>query len=152
MLSVILANFYERDLRRLIDEINLFQKEDDLWRVRGSVKNAAGNLALHIIGGLNYLIGTNLARTGYVRNRDEEFARRGVKRQELVTGLEALIPMIRTTLNALTPDQMEAEFPIPFDDARNSNTYVLTQLLAHLNYHLGQVNYLRRILEQAGNT
>jgi len=152
MLSVILANFYERDLRRLIDEINLFQKEDDLWRVRGSVKNAAGNLALHIIGGLNYLIGTNLAHTGYVRNRDEEFSKKGVKRQELVTGLEALIPMIRTTLNALTPDQMEAEFPIPFDDARNSNTYVLTQLLAHLNYHLGQINYLRRVLEQAGNT
>ncbi|HVV03918.1 MAG TPA: DUF1572 family protein [Puia sp.] len=147
MLSVILANFYERDLRRLIDEINLFQKEDDLWRVQGGVKNAAGNLALHIIGGLNYLIGTNLAHTGYVRNRDLEFTRKGVKKQELVTGLEALIPMIRTTLNALTVEQMEAEYPIPFDDARNSNTYVLTTLLAHLNYHLGQVNYLRRMLE-----
>ena len=111
------------------------------------MKNSAGNLALHITGGLNYLIGTNLAHTGYVRNRDLEFTRKGVKRQELVTGLEQLIPMIGTTLNALTPEQMEAEYPMLFDDAKNSNTYVLTQLLAHLNYHLGQVNYLRRILE-----
>src|SRR5437016_1805662 len=139
MLAIILANFYERDLRKLVEEINLFQDEDNLWRTRGNVKNPAGNLALHIIGGLNYLIGTNLAHTGYVRNRDREFTMKGVKRQELVAGLEVLIPMIRTTLTGLTPEQMEAEYPILFDDAKNSNTYVLTQLLAHLNYHLGQV-------------
>jgi len=147
MLATILANFYERDLRRLIDEINLFRNEEDLWKTLGGVKNSAGNLALHITGGLNYLIGTNLARTGYVRHRDREFTMKGVKRVELVTGLEALIPMIRATLTGLTPKQMEAEYPILFDDAKNSHTYVLTQLLAHLNYHLGQVNYLRRILE-----
>ena len=147
MLATILANFYERDLRRLIDEINLFRNEEDLWKTLGGVKNSAGNLALHITGGLNYLIGTNLARTGYVRHRDREFTMKGVKRVELVTGLEALIPMIRATLTGLTPEQMEAEYPILFDDAKNSHTYVLTQLLAHLNYHLGQVNYLRRILE-----
>ena len=147
MLATILANFYERDLRRLIDEINLFRNEEDLWKTLGGVKNSAGNLALHITGGLNYLIGTNLAHTGYVRHRDREFTMKGVKRVELVTGLEALIPMIRATLTGLTPKQMEAEYPILFDDAKNSHTYVLTQLLAHLNYHLGQVNYLRRILE-----
>ena len=146
MLATILANFYERDLRRLIDEINLFRNEEDLWKTLGGVKNSAGNLALHITGGLNYLIGTNLARTGYVRHRDREFTMKGVKRVELVTGLEALIPMIRATLTGLTPKQMEAEYPILFDDAKNSHTYVLTQLLAHLNYHLGQVNYLRRML------
>jgi hypothetical protein len=147
MLPDILANFYARDLRRLIDEISLFKNEDNLWRTQGNVKNAAGNLALHIIGGLNYLIGTNLAHTGYVRNRDREFNMKGVKRAELVAGLEALIPMIRTSLNGLTPERMEAEYPILFDDAKNSNSYVLVTLLAHLNYHLGQVNYLRRILE-----
>ena len=147
MLSTILANFYERDLRRLVEEINLFKSEDDLWRVQGAVKNAAGNLALHIIGGLNYLIGNKLAQTGYVRNRDLEFTRKGVKREELVAELEALIPMIKATLHALTPEQMEAEYPIFFDKPKTSASYVLVQLLAHLNYHLGQVNYLRRILE-----
>lgn len=113
----------------------------------GDVKNSAGNLALHVTGGLNYLVGTNLAHTGYIRNRDLEFARKGVKREELVAGLEALIPIIKKTLVAFSPEQMEDVYPILFDDARNSNAYVLTQLLAHLNYHLGQVNYLRRVLE-----
>jgi hypothetical protein len=147
MLNTMLAGFYERDLRKLIEEINSFRDEDNLWRTQGSVKNSAGNLALHIIGGLNYLIGTKLAQTGYVRDRDQEFIRKGVDRKELVAELEDLIPMIRGTLNAFTPEEMEAEYPMMFDDARNSNSYVLVQLSLHLNYHLGQVNYLRRVLE-----
>ena len=147
MLNNILANFYERDLRKLIEEINLFKNEEDLWKTAGSVKNSCGNLALHLIGGLNYLIGTTLAQTNYVRNRDQEFIRKDVERKELVAQLEELISLINQTLTALTSEQMEAEFPIFFDKPKTSVSYVLVQLLAHLNYHLGQVNYLRRVLE-----
>ena len=147
MLNIILANFYERDLRKLVEEVNAFKNEEDLWKIQGSVKNSCGNLVSHIIGGLNHYFGATLAHTGYVRNRDLEFSIKGTARKELVAQLEALIPMIKNTLEALTPEQMEAGFPVVFDGARNSNTYVLTQLLIHLNYHLGQVNYLRRILE-----
>jgi hypothetical protein len=146
-LNNVLANFYERDIRKLIEEVNLFSNEEDLWKTQGSVKNSGGNLALHIIGGLNYLIGTTLARTGYVRDRDQEFIRKDVARKDLVARLEELIPMINQTLNALTAEQMEAEYPIFFDKPKTSVSYVLVQLLAHLNYHLGQVNYLRRIFD-----
>jgi Protein of unknown function (DUF1572) len=147
MLNTILAGFYARDLRRLIEEVNLFSNEEDLWKTRGSVKNSAGNLALHIIGGLNYLIGTTLAQTGYVRDRGQEFSRKGVPRKDLVAQLEQLIPMITGTLNAFTADRMETEYPLKFDDMNVPNSYVLVQLLVHLNYHLGQVNYLRRIIQ-----
>jgi hypothetical protein len=147
MLNTLLANMYERDLRKFIEEVNAFKTEGDLWKTAGSVKNSCGNLVSHIIGGLNHHIGATLAHTGYVRNRDLEFSVKGTPRKELVAQLEALIVMIRKTLETLTPDKMEAEFPLPFDGAKNSNTYVLTQLLVHTNYHLGQVNYLRRILE-----
>ena len=147
MMNSILANFYERDIRKLIEEVNLFKNEEDLWKTRGSVKNSVGNLVLHIIGGTNYLIGATLARTGYVRDRDQEFIIKGVERKVLVARLEELIPMINKTLISLTPEQMEAEYPLMFDDMKTSRSYVLVQLLLHLNYHLGQVNYLRRIFE-----
>ena len=147
MLNNILANFYERDIRKLIEEVNLFKNEEDLWKTAGSVKNSCGNLVLHVIGGMNYLIGTTLAHTKYVRNREQEFIQKNVKRTELISQLEALIIIINQTLNALTAEQMEAEYPIFFDKPKTSVTYVLVQLLAHLNYHLGQVNYLRRVLE-----
>jgi hypothetical protein len=147
MLNSVLANFYERDIRKMIEEVNLFRNEENLWRTQGSVKNSSGNLVLHIIGGLNHLIGATLAQTGYVRDRDQEFIRKGVERKILVVQLEELIPMINETVNALSKEDMEAEYPTFFDKPGSSTGYVLLQLLLHLNYHLGQVNYLRRILE-----
>ena len=147
MLNSVLASFYERDIRRLIEEVKLFRDERNLWRIQGSVRNSCGNLVLHVIGGLNYLIGATLAQTGYVRDRDQEFTRKNVKREDLVAQLEELIPMINDTLGGLTSDQLDADYPIFFDKPKTSTTYVLVQLLSHLNYHLGQVNYLRRMLE-----
>jgi hypothetical protein len=144
MLNRVLANFYVRDIRRLIEEVNLFNHEEDLWKTLGAVKNSSGNLALHIIGGTNHLIGATLASTGYIRDRDQEFIMKGVSRENLVAQLEELIPMVTDTVNGL---DIEAEYPMIFDGMKRSNSYVLTQLLLHLNYHLGQVNYLRRVLE-----
>ncbi|MEP7278510.1 MAG: hypothetical protein ABI813_07705 [Bacteroidota bacterium] len=99
MLNGILANSYERGFRQLIEEVNLFRNEEDLWKTQGSVINPAGNLVLHIIGRLNHLIGTVLAQTGYVRNREQEFTSKGIEIKDLVAGLEALIPLVGGTIN-----------------------------------------------------
>jgi hypothetical protein len=147
MLSRILSDFYARDIKGLIDEINAFKDEHNIWRTTGAIKNSAGNLALHIIGGTNYLIGSTLAHTGYVRDREQEFIQKEIERKVLVAELEQLIPLIAATLAQYGDEEMAAEYPIMFDDKKTSKSYVLVQLLAHLNYHLGQVNYLRRILE-----
>jgi hypothetical protein len=146
MLNILLADFYERDFRQLIEEINLFKNEADVWKTQGEIKNSAGHLVLHLIGGMNYLIGTNLAGTGYIRNRDLEFSAKPVSRSELISGVEALISLVTRTLQELEPKQMEAEYPTFFDKSGTTISYVLIQLLAHLNYHLGQINYLRRQL------
>jgi Protein of unknown function (DUF1572) len=148
MLNSLLSDFYERDLRRVIQEVKMFTNEDDLWKTRGTINNSSGNLVLHLVGSLNHLIGAVLGNTGYVRHRDEEFTRKGVEKNELVREVEALIPMIRSSLEALTPEQMDATYPVLFDSKQVSNSYILVQLLGHLNYHLGQINYLRRVLEQ----
>ena len=147
MLNNILAEFYERDLGKLIEEVNLFKNEENLWKTHGSVKNSSGNLVLHIIGGMNHLIGATLAHTEYIRDRDQEFIRKGIDRKVLVSQLEELIVMIRETLNTFSAKDMDADFPIFFDKPNTSVSYVLLQLSLHLNYHLGQVNYLRRVLE-----
>lgn len=147
MTSSEIAELYERDIRKLIEEIALFKSEENLWKTCGTINNSSGNLALHIIGGLNYLIGAALSHTGYIRNRDQEFANKGIERKLIIEQLEELIPMINKTVTQLTPRQMESPYPIFFDKENATNSYVLTQLLLHLNYHLGQVNYLRRVLE-----
>lgn len=146
MLNETLAAFYERDLRKLIDEISLFENDADLWRTAGTISNPAGNLVLHLTGGMNHHIGAKLGHTGYVRSRDLEFSQKNVPREQLISEVERLINVIRQTLAGLTQQQLDADFPAFFDQPGTSTAYVLIQLLAHLNYHLGQVNYLRRML------
>lgn len=139
----ILASFFERDLRKLIEELNMFSNEKKLWEKSGQISNPAGNLALHIIGGTNYLIGNTLGKTGYVRQRELEFTLRDIPRIEILRQLEALILTVK---EIVLHTDLQAAYPLPFDDAIRTNSYVLIQLSLHLNYHLGQVNYLRRML------
>lgn len=147
MLNATIAKLYERHLNKLLEEVNLFTNENQLWKTVGGTNNSAGNLTLHLIGGLNYLIGTQLGKTGYVRDRDAEFVIKGVGRSVLNRQLRELIEMINNTLHSISSEHLEGEYPIMFDDGKRSISYVLIQLLAHLNYHLGQINYLRRIIE-----
>jgi len=147
MLNTTLANLYEKDLRILIDEVTQFKSEDNLWKTVGSIKNPAGNLALHITGGLNHFFGAALANTGYVRNRDQEFSKKGVGKNDLVAGLEQVIPVVTHTLHALTQKELEAEYPLIFDGEKKTTLFIVVRMYAHLSYHLGQVNYLRRMLE-----
>ena len=143
-LNTTLANFYERDLNKIIDELSLFNNEEDLWKTTGSIKNSAGNLVLHLTGGLNYFIGTQLGHTGYVRNREAEFTTKNIERTVLISKVRELIQTIKAVLGSLSSEQLDGEYPILFDDDKRRVSYLLVQLLAHLNYHLGQVNYLRR--------
>jgi len=147
MTGLEIAELYERDIQKLINEINSFRNDDNLWKTAGTIKNSGGNLALHIIGGLNFLIGTRLAGTGYIRNRDYEFEAKGIDRNVIVENLQALIRLIKNTIAPMLNDQLNAPYPEFFDKEDATVGYVLTQLLLHLNYHAGQVNYLRRILE-----
>jgi hypothetical protein len=147
MLNTTLSEFYERDINKLIEEIILFKQDENIWRTAGTINNSCGNLVLHIIGGMNFLIGATLGNTGYTRHRDEEFTKKDVPRTQLVAELEDLSQMIKRTLSNLDDVQLESPYPIFFDKPGVSTAYVLVQLSLHLNYHLGQVNYLRRMLE-----
>lgn len=144
MINQSLATFYERDIRLMMSELSAFKDELNVWETAGSVRNSSGNLVLHIIGGSNYLVGAKLGNTDYVRNRDLEFSKKNIPRPMLLRDLEELIPMIKQVLANV---DLDADYPMMFDGAIRSNGYVLLQLSLHLNYHLGQINYLRRILE-----
>ena len=138
---------YERDLNKLTEEINLFKNEENLWRIKEDISNSAGNLILHLIGNLNYFIGAILAKNGYVRERGIEFTAKNISRSELTEEIQQIIPLIQNTLPNLSKEQLQSEFPVPLGGKKYVTEDMLVLLLAHFNYHLGQVNYLRRILE-----
>ena len=146
MLKEALAEIYERDLNKLKDEINSYRDENDLWIINGEISNSAGNLCLHLIGNLNHFIGTVLGKTDYVRNRHAEFASKNVSRQELITAIDQTIEVVKAALNDLANEDFDVNFPIEKQGETVKTDFMLLHLLTHLNYHLGQINYHRRLI------
>jgi uncharacterized damage-inducible protein DinB len=142
-----LITILTRDLDKLGAELEAFTDEANIWKTTGRITNSAGNLSLHLCGNLNTYIGGMLGNSGYVRDRAAEFSRKDVPRSELLIELAQTKEMIAHTLNQLHPDILEQEYPEPVRGYPMTNGYFLVHLTAHLSYHLGQVNYLRRVLE-----
>jgi len=138
--------FFERDLNKLKEEINLFENENDIWKTKEGIINSAGNLTMHLLGNLNHFIGKTLANTDYVRKRDEEFSVKNISREKLINDINSLKEMIKTTLPKLSEEDLKETFPLKIQEQTFTTENMLIFLLAHLNYHLGQINYLRRIL------
>jgi uncharacterized damage-inducible protein DinB len=136
-----------RDLQKLKSELELYQDEANIWKVDKNIANTAGNLCLHLVGNLNTYIGATLGNTGYVRNRDAEFSLKNVSRKELTKKIEATIAMINTVLPAVDEKTLKDEYPMLVLKEKTSTEYFLVHLAVHLGYHLGQVNYHRRLLD-----
>jgi hypothetical protein len=138
---------FNRDLNRLRNEIEQYKNEDDIWKVEGEIKNSAGNLCLHLVGNLNTYIGKELGKLEYVRNRELEFSLKNVPRQELIQKIENTIKVINETMDNFDEILFETEYPILVFDHKTSTEYLLVHLTTHLAYHLGQINYHRRLIE-----
>lgn len=147
MLRETLLELFDRDLNRLVTEINLYKDEDKLWLVPEGISNSAGNLCLHLLGNLNHFIGATLGHTGYVRHRDDEFSLKHIPRQDLILNLQNCILIVKNSLEQLPEEEMTKDFPLEKHDKIVSNTHMLVHLFGHLSYHLGQINYHRRLLD-----
>lgn len=142
------STLFDRDLRRLTQQIDAYDDERTLWDVAPGISNSAGNLCLHLIGNLNQYIGATLGHTGYGRNRPAEFSVKHVPKADLLADLAQTRAMLRVTLSSLTDDQLHD--PYPHDELGYPMTihYFLVHLSGHLTYHLGQIDYHRRLLTQ----
>jgi len=141
-----LAELFERDLVKLRDEIKNFKDEKNIWKNTAGVTNSAGTLVLHLLGNLNFTIGTQIGGTGYIRNREQEFSLTGVPREKLIADIESTIEVVKTSLTGINQAKLDEIYQLEMFGKKSTSWY-LTMFYGHLNYHLGQVNYLRRILE-----
>lgn len=148
MLQEILKKLIIRDLEKLKTEIEAYKTESNIWLVPEGISNSAGNLCLHLVGNLNHFIGAVLGNTGYVRQRDLEFSLKDVPRAELVEKIEGTIAMIGEVMDKITDEQLASEFPIVVFSKGDTTGYFLGHLATHLDYHLGQINYHRRLLDK----
>ncbi|MBI4419239.1 MAG: DUF1572 family protein [Gemmatimonadetes bacterium] len=135
-----------RDLKTLAREIEAYPDEHSLWTVVPGITTPGGNLALHLVGNLQHFVGAQLGRTGYVRNRDAEFAVRGTSRKELLALVNTTIGVVESTFAKLTPVDLESQYPLTVGNVRVKTADYLIHLAVHFAYHLGQIDYHRRMV------
>jgi uncharacterized damage-inducible protein DinB len=147
MLVETLKTLFTRDLNRLRNEIESYKKEENLWKVEGRIANSAGNLCLHLVGNLNTYIGKEIGKTDYIRNREMEFSLKNVSREELLNKIDDTIKVVNKSLDNLDDSTLAKEYPLLVFEERTSTEYLLVHLSTHLTYHLGQINYHRRLID-----
>jgi hypothetical protein len=144
--STELAALFRRDLTRLIQELDAFPSEQTLWAKVPGISNSAGNLFLHLEGNQREYIGRQLGGVDYTRQRDLEFGSAPIPTSDLKLRIEPLPALIPQIVSALSAQTLAAAYPENVLRAPISTRQFLIHLSGHLNYHLGQIDYLRRVL------
>ena len=148
MLIETLKILFTRDLSKLRSEIELYKEEENIWKIEQNISNSAGNLCLHLVGNLNTYIGKEIGKSNYVRNRELEFSLKNVPRKELLRKIDNTIDVVGKSLEGLDKNTLENEYPVLVFDKKSSTEYLLIHLATHLTYHLGQINYHRRLIDK----
>jgi len=144
------AALFRRDLTRLRQQIESFPDDDKLWSTVAGVENPAGNLALHLEGNLREFIGRQMCGIPFVRVRPREFSDKGLTREELCRRVDALIASLPAAIESMPDGKLAEPFPEEFQGRTLSCRQFLIHLYGHFNYHLGQIDYLRRVLTGSG--
>ncbi len=148
MINQFLAGQFEAALLQLKYEISSYTHKENLWALHNDIKNSAGTIALHLIGNLNHFVGATLGNTGYIRNREVEFTERNVPSSKLMKEIDEVTYRVKIIVGNLTDADLSNEYPLKDGKPATKTVERLVHLLAHLNYHLGQINYHRRLIEQ----
>lgn len=138
---------FVKNLEQVKQEIKNYTKEENLWKIETGINNSGGNLCLHLIGNLNYFIGATLGNTGYIREREIEFNDSRIIKGLLIQQITATTIQIILTLDNLKEEDLNQEYPLEVFGKRMRTKDFLTYLTTHLSYHLGQINYHRRLLD-----
>lgn len=140
----------QRELRALRRELELYPTDEALWATPPGITNAGGTLAIHVLGNLRHYVGDRLGGTGYVRDRPSEFAVRGVPRERILAELDRAVEDVRASLERLDPARLEQPYPDVVGGHRVETADYLAQVAVHLAYHVGQLDYHRRIVTGDG--
>ena len=138
---------FERDITKLRQEIAGYIHDERIWHIEKGIANSAGNLCLHLVGNLKTYVGKDLGNIPYTRNREAEFSQKGLMKQELLDMIDSTLVTVSKTFDNLPAARLQEDFPAMVFKEKTTVAYMLIHLAAHVEYHLGQINYHRRLLD-----
>jgi hypothetical protein len=149
--SAVLIDGYTTNAAR-VRELAMPLTNAQFWQKPFPFGNSFGHLVLHLTGNLNYYIGTQIAKTGYIRDRPREFNDPNPpSKDEALKSFDAAVNLMLETIQAQSPEDWSAEYSGAGADAKNRLAMV-TQCAAHMQHHIGQMIYLSYELQRQART
>lgn len=137
---------YINYLDQLKEEISAYKTETIIWQPAGTTNNSPGNLAMHICGNLKHNLGAVILGNGYVRNREHELSQKDTPRAVILSEIESTKEVVREVFEFLKPaDYIKPYSGDAFGEGQTIGS-VIVRLSFHFAYHLGQINYHRRLI------
>jgi hypothetical protein len=148
VVSSALASEYQmraEELHKWVDPLT----EQQFWKNPYSYGNSVGHLVLHLTGNLSYYIGTQIAGTGYVRNRDLEFTEiRRPGKADVLAKFDEAIAMVVATIERQTEEDWSKAYTAEREPQAKNRFTVVLRCAVHLYHHLGQINFICREFEK----
>lgn len=138
------ARILARELASLRAEILAYPDDESPWALPPGAPNSGATLVLHLCGNLRHNVGAGLGATGYVRDREAEFSTRGTSRAELAALVEVTAAEVAQALASLPTERVGGTMSVAHVTCPVPRG--LLHLATHLAYHLGQVDYHRRLV------
>jgi DinB superfamily len=140
-LAAALTDRYTTNAAR-IRELAAPLSNEQFWQKPFPYGNSFGHLVLHLTGNLNYYIGTQIAQTGYVRDRPREFNDANPpSKDEALKLFDTAVAMVVKTIHAQSPEDWAMPYAGMGANAANRLDMVI-QCAAHMQHHIGQMIYL----------
>ncbi len=145
--SATLSGAFERYAER-VRALSGGLTDEQFWTKPYPYGNSFGHLVLHLTGNLSYFIGTEIAETGYVRDREREFTDLSMRpRADVLTDFDTAIQMVVTTVNTQTAESWSEPYAATGSD-HSDRFGILLHCAAHLYHHVGQMIYLEKELHR----
>lgn len=140
-LASVLAGRYTANAAR-VRELAMSVTDTQFWQKPFPFGNSFGHLVLHLSGNLNYYIGAQVAKTGYVRDRLREFNDPNPpSKEEALKRFDEAVAMVQQIIHCQSPDDWSREYSGVGATAQNRLDMVV-QCAAHMQHHIGQMIYL----------
>jgi uncharacterized damage-inducible protein DinB len=131
------------DLHKWVDPLT----EEQFWRNPFNFGNSVGHLVLHLTGNLSYYIGSQVAKTGYIRNRDLEFTdSHRPSKSQVLRKFDETIALVIATIEKQSETDWTAAYNAEREPEAQDRFTIFLRCASHLYHHVGQINYLSREL------
>ena len=131
------------DLHKWVDPLS----DEQFWRNPFRFGNSVGHLVLHLTGNLSYYIGAQVAKTGYMRDRDLEFTEsRRPSKSQVLRKFDETIAMVIATIETQSETDWTAAYAADREPEAKDRFIAFLRCASHFYHHVGQINYLSREL------